>query len=201
MNREKKFIVFGQILLIYIIPVLLLYFNIFSKSSRVLVLFVVSLIIYGILKHEKISLNEIGYIKSFKSYFKEYLVGTLIALSFLILYAYFFNYSPVLNWWKNPHFWLLFVFVSFAQEFLYRGFLPLLLKKISNNFYFLFFINTILFTLLHVIFPNKAVALPLAFLAGVFFNLMYYRFPNLLLISISHSILNFFAVFLGFFLI
>ena len=54
---------------------------------------------------------------------------------------------------------------------------------------------------LHSIFPNPTIGLPIAFIGGLGFALMYMKYPSLLLIIISHSIINFFVVLYGFFVI
>lgn len=59
--------------------------------------------------------------------------------------------------------------------------------------------NAVLFTFLHAVFPNYLINLPLAFVGGIAFASMYYKYPNLWLIMISHAVLNFVAVWYGFF--
>ena len=97
--------------------------------------------------------------------------------------------------------WIFFIPVSFFQEFAFRSFLIPMLRKLYNKNYLIILINAVLFTLLHVIFPNLGIGLPIAFVSGVFFAWLYIKYPNLVLISLTHSVLNIIAVLLGFFAI
>lgn len=72
-------------------------------------------------------------------------------------------------------------------------------KKILNNITIVIIINGLLFSFLHIIFPKPQIMLPLALMAGLGFAFIYYKFQNLILISLSHGILNFFAVLYGLF--
>ena len=90
---------------------------------------------------------------------------------------------------------------SFFQEFAFRSFLIPRLKIIFNNNYYVIFINAILFTLMHIIYFNLGIVIPLVFVAGIFLAWLYSKYPNLILISLVHSVLNITAVLLGFFII
>lgn len=59
--------------------------------------------------------------------------------------------------------------------------------------------NALIFTFAHVIYPNKKINLPLIFVAGMAFAVIYFYYPNLILIAISHIILNYAALLFGFF--
>jgi membrane protease YdiL (CAAX protease family) len=54
---------------------------------------------------------------------------------------------------------------------------------------------------LHVIFPNPMIGLPIAFIGGIGFAVMYLRYPSLPLIILSHALINFFVVLYGFFVV
>jgi membrane protease YdiL (CAAX protease family) len=94
-----------------------------------------------------------------------------------------------------------FIPISIFQEFAFRSFLIPRLKIIYKNELFIIFFNAILFTLIHIIYPNWGVGLPLAFFSGIFFAWLYIKYPNLILVSIAHAVLNITAVLLGFFVI
>jgi membrane protease YdiL (CAAX protease family) len=85
------------------------------------------------------------------------------------------------------------------QEIAYRGFLFPKLKELTNSWLVIIFVNTILFTILHAIYPMPGLMLPVAFISGLALAVMYRFYPNLILISLSHAILNFIAVLHGFF--
>lgn len=191
-----------QIFFIFILPIVLLYFEIIPKAYRIFVLIFMSLCIYGAMWHEKWSKQVIGIARgTYKKYFLPYIIFSITGCVLLILYAKTLGNNPNPNWWKLPHFWFLFLLVSFFQEFAYRSFLSVLLSRLSSSVYVQVFFNALLFTFLHIIYPNKLTMLPLAFVGGLFFSYIYSKYPNLILISISHSILNFTAVLYGFFVL
>ena len=66
---------------------------------------------------------------------------------------------------------------------------------------FIICINAAVFAFMHVIYLNSIFVLPMTFIAGIGFAWMYYRYKNLILISVSHTVLNFIAVAMGFFII
>jgi membrane protease YdiL (CAAX protease family) len=189
-----------QILLIFVLPIILLFFNIIKKRFRLLLLFLISLLAIGIVFVEKISANNLGLrIDNFRISIFPYAIFTIVALIAIFLFAFLLRRKPDVNWKKDIHFLYLFIPISALQEFLYRGFLFFKLESVSTNIFWVILANTVLFTLLHVIYRDIKVNIPFAFVAGLGFSLMYYYYPNLILISISHMILNYFAVFFGFF--
>lgn len=201
-SLSKEQIVLGQIFLIFIAPVLLIYYGFIPRESRMIVLIVVSLFVYSIILKEKWSNSELGFVKNnFKKYLIPYLVFMIVGVFTIILYARNFDMQIQDLWWTKPHFLFLFIFVSFLQEFAYRGFLIPKLKMIFTDRLGVVFINALLFTLLHIIFPIPQVMLPLAFIGGLVFSVLYIKYPDLILVSIAHSVLNFVAVLYGFFVI
>jgi membrane protease YdiL (CAAX protease family) len=200
-TEHKKFLAWAQIVLIYVLPIVLFYYRILPQDLRMIVLGVMCLLIYGIMQKEHLDLSHIGLTVPIKKYFKPYFLWTFLAALFIVGYSVVFDFSPQASWWINPHFWFIFALVSFFQEFAYRGFLPILLKRITKSPLIEIFLNALLFTLLHVLFPHLFIALPLAFLGGLFFSMLYHFYPDLILVSISHAVLNFLAVMFGFFVL
>lgn len=200
-TEHRKFLAYAQIALIYVIPIVLFYYRILPEGLRMIALGVMCLFIYGIMRREHLDHSHIGLAVPIKKHFKPYLLWTLTAALFIIGYSLVFDFTPSATWWINPHFWFPFLLVSFFQEFAYRGFLPILLKRITRSPLIEIFLNAFLFTLLHVLFPHLFIALPLAFLGGLFFSTLYHFYPDLVLVSVSHAILNFIAVMFGFFVL
>jgi len=195
-----KFYVLLQILIIFVLPIGLLYFNIIKKKYRLALLFLSSILVLGIVFIEKIPAHSLGIrTDNLVSSILPYIIFTALALVAILLLALFLHRKPSANWKKDPHFLYLFIPISFLQEFLYRGFLFPKLSSISTNFFWIILANTVLFALLHIIYNNRRINVLFASVAGLSFALMYYFSPNLILISISHAILNFFAVLFGFF--
>jgi len=76
-----------------------------------------------------------------------------------------------------------------------------MLRRVFVNPWFIIILNAALFALMHVIYLNAMFVIPVTFIAGLGFAWMYYKYKNLVLISISHTILNFVGMIMGFFII
>ena len=200
-NEPSKKIIIAQILVIFLSPVALLYFGILPYNFRFILLTISALFIYGIIEHEHWTHKEMGLrMDNFKEAFPFYLVFTILGICALLFVDHAVNLPDIDSRISLIRSWAFFIPISFFQEFGFRSFLVPRLKEIfKNNYIAIIFINTVLFTLIHVIYPNLGIGLPVAFVAGIFFTWLYLKYPNLLLITISHSILNIIAVLLGFF--
>jgi membrane protease YdiL (CAAX protease family) len=199
--KKEREIVWVQILYLYLIPILLLYFKVVPSNFRILMLLVVTFLIYGIARYEKWDSEDFGIQKDWKKYFWSYLIFTIAGVGILFLVEELEIGKPFLNWWKNAKFLLLFIPLSFIQELIFRGVLMNMLRRVFTNKWFIIFLNASLFALMHIIYLKSYFTLPLAFIAGIGFAWMYYKYKNLILISASHAILNFIAMILGFFII
>ena len=192
-----------EIIFLFIVPIALLYFGIIPIEYRIFVLLIFSLFIFGIIRKQKWKDEELGLTtKNISQAFAPYAIATTIALALIIFAAQQFNFHPVTqHWWTNPHFLFLFMVVSFFQEFAFRGFLMPLLKKVFPDSFTIITVNALLFSGMHAIYPFPYIGLPFAFIGGLFFAILYHKYPNLILISISHAILNFAVVWFGLFMI
>lgn len=203
MHAPSKKLIWAQIFLIFVLPVLLLYFKIVPANWRMILLVISSLFIYGIIRHEHWTYEDMGIRHdNFKKALPFYLLFTFLGLVALFLIYYKVNIPrevyTKLFYLRN---FVFFLPSSFFQEFAFRSFLMPRLRIIFDNKYYIIFVNAILFTLMHTIYLSLGVVLPLVFVAGVFFAWLYLKYPNLVLISLAHSALNLIAVLLGFFVI
>ena len=199
-SREKE-LVFLQILYLYVIPVLLLYFKVVPGDFRFVMLFGIALLMYGIVKHSHWTYLDLGIFKEFSRDIGPYLLFTIAGVGFLFWLSNIVPHNPFLEWWENTKFLLLFIPISILQEVIFRGILMKLLREAFSNKVFVIGLNAAVFAMIHVIYSNATFVLPMTFIAGIGFAWIYYRYPNLILISISHTILNFVAMILGFFVI
>ncbi len=198
MNQQKELVLY-QIFFIFVLPIALLVFGIVPLEWRMLVLCVAMLFMYGIIQNEKISDNTMGISLNFKKHIVPYLIFTLIGAIVFVKLSDFLSINPNIVWWQHAHFLFLFLPVSLLQEIAYRGFLFPKLKELTKSWLVIIFVNTILFTILHAIYPMPGLMLPVAFISGLALAVMYRFYPNLILISLSHAVLNFIAVLHGFF--
>jgi uncharacterized protein len=202
MYKPSKRLKITQIFIIFVLPVFLLYFHIIPLGWRMILLLISALFIYGIIRKEEWSYEKMGLRHdNFKKAFPFYLFFTAIGVFLLFLLDTKFGMPNVETKKYILQTWIFFIPISFFQEFAFRTFLMERLKEIYDNKFLIILINAVLFTLIHTIYPNLGIGLPLAFISGVFFAWLYIKYPNLVLISISHAILNITAVLLGFFTI
>lgn len=200
MKKSSKGLIILQTFFIFVLPVVLLYFNILSPNWRFILLVVNSLAIYGIIRHEHWSHKDMGIrYDNFKKALPDYVFFTVLGVIFLFIIDHKVNMPDVDTRIFFIKTFAFFIPISFFQEFAFRSFLIPRLKEIFDNNYFVVFVNAILFTLIHVIYPNIGIGLPIAFVGGIFFAWLYIKYPNLLLVSMAHIILNITAVLLGFF--
>lgn len=203
-NRHEKELVFAQILYLYIIPTLLLYYGVIPGQFRLLMLFGVALLLYGIIKRAKWTYADMGITKDFMQGALPYAVFTIVgvaSLYFISRVAPMFDERPHYKWWEDMRFLLLFIPISVLQEIVFRGILMKFLRHAFKSPFFIITLNASLFALIHVIYLNSILILPITFVGGIGFAWLYYKYPNLILISISHTILNFVAMILGFFVL
>ncbi len=200
LTKEKE-LVWVQILYLFVIPTLLLYFKVIPGDFRIVMLFGVAVLMYGIVKKNKWTYSDLGIFKKFMKDFYPYALFTLAGVGFLFWLSEIVPHNPFLNWWKNAKFLLLFIPISIIQEVVFRGVLMKLLRKAFLSQTFVIGLNAAVFALIHVIYDNSTFVLPMTLIAGIGFAWMYYKYPNLILISISHTILNFVAMAFGFFVI
>lgn len=199
-KRERE-LVWAQILYLFVIPTLLLYFKVLPGNFRFLLLGVVSLLLLGIVRHAKWTYADMGIKRDFMKDIVPYSIFTVGGVFFLIWLAQIVPHEPFLNWWENVRFLILFIPLSVIQEVIFRGILMNMERRVFKSQIFIIGLNALIFAMMHVIYLNSIFVLPMTFIAGVGFAWMYYQYENLPLISISHTILNFVAVILGFFVI
>jgi membrane protease YdiL (CAAX protease family) len=199
---EQADVALSQVILLFVLPVILLYFHIFPIESRLVVLLVFSLLIFGIIRKEGWKDEDVGLsFRKIRQALPAYTIATIVGVIFIILVANTFHLTPPFLWWMNRKLLALFVFVSVFQEFAFRGFLIPVLGKIFHRNFAIVLINAVLFAGMHSIYSFPIIALPVAFVGGLVFAGLYIKYPNLILISIMHCILNFVAVGYGFFAI
>ena len=199
--RREKELVWVQILYLFVAPVLLLYYKVLPGNFRFLMLFVVAVLLYGIVKYDHWTYVDLGIKRNFMKDIVPYSLFTAGGVFLLVWLAQVVPHSPFLEWEENAKFLLLFIPISVLQEIIFRGILMNMLRRAFTSPIFIILLNASVFSLMHVIYLNSIFVLPMTFIAGVGFAWMYYKYHNLPLISASHTILNFIAMILGFFIV
>lgn len=199
--KHKRELVWLQILYLFLVPILLIYYNVIPSSFRVPLLLVVTILIYGVTRYENWNNQDFGIQANWKKYFWQYLIFTIVGVAGLFILEKLKIGSPFINWWKNIKFLLLFIPLSFAQEIVFRGILMNMFRRVFKSPVFIILLNASVFSLMHIIYLNSAFVLPVTFVGGIGLAWIFYKYPNLVLISFSHTILNFIGMILGFFVI
>lgn len=183
-----------QIILFFVVPVILAYFWKAPFRYRFYFLFLTPLSLIGIIFSEQQTLRDIGIrIDNLATSIIPYCLFTLLGTALLIYIAKLRN-KKLYHLIFTKEFlgiWLLHVGISVLQQFSFSGFLlPKLQILFEGSLAPVFLTYAFLFSFLHIIYRNKNTVLPLTFLSGLGFSGIYYFFPNLILISFSHTILN-----------
>jgi membrane protease YdiL (CAAX protease family) len=196
---NKKEIALIQIFFIFIAPIALLATRIVPMEYRMLVLCTSLLLIIGIIRYEKLSDRELGIRRFSYGAVFWYLFFTSIGILGLWYIGHIFGLTRVLQWWEVQHLFFPFIPVSLLQEIAYRSFLFPKLRQLFSSTPLIIFLNAILFGILHSIYPSPLLMVGVSTVGGLGFALLYNRYPNLWLVSASHIVLNFMAIYLGFF--
>ena len=191
-----------QIFVVFILPIFLINFGLLALKYRSAMLISLVTILVAIVITEKWTPSMLGFdLHRIKKYILPYMVFTILGILVATTFGEQMGREELDKWWQYNHFIYGFFIVSLFQEIAYRGYLvPALGKLISRPIYILI-ANAILFTFLHSIFPNPIIGLPLAMIGGLGFAYMYMKYPSLILITLSHALINFFVVLYGFFAI
>jgi len=172
--------------------------NIISVEYRLFLLFGVSavMVIYGFstLTPSTMGLTIHNFIKGLAPWG----VTTLCMLIGIWIAAQLLRHKHAEDPLRDPHFLFLFIPISIVQQFMYQS---VLLQKLLQTFDPLpaIVICGLCFGYMHTIFPRRWRNFTLAMTGGIFFSSLFYFYPNFLLAILSHMILNFAAVYFGFF--
>jgi membrane protease YdiL (CAAX protease family) len=191
-----------QVFIVFVLPILLIKANLIEIEDRIWVLGILISLLMGVLIKEKWTWTMLGATTyRIKKYFLPYVVFTVATILLCYIFSENIGHEELNGWWKHGHFLYGFFIVSLFQEIGYRGYLIPALGKILKKPVLIVLVNALLFMFLHVIFPNPMIGLPIAFIGGIGFAVMYLRYPSLPLIILSHALINFFVVLYGFFVV
>lgn len=187
-----------QILLFLVFPVLLLALGLVPLNQRgtVLVVVIAATVLLSFL--ERIPAKELGIrTNNFKKTLAPYTIFTLIGVGGLFLLSQLFYKSPLPNWWTYSHLQWAFLPISAVQEFVYRAFYQTKLQKLISPWKAIL-VTTLLYSGMHILWKGPLI-LAMTFGGGLAWGYLWYKYPNFYLITLSHTVLNFLAIYLGFF--
>jgi len=185
---------------LFMLPILLLYVGVIPMGYLRVILFAFVLITIWLVRREHWGLRELGIRKdNLVKLLPIYTIFTAVGVVVIILAAKIMGITPMVNWTSSSHLLFWFMPISVAQEFIFRGFYLTKLKSVYKSPVIAILLNVVVFAVMHIIYPNPLFTLLVGVISGLGFALIYYYKPNLILISIAHTILNFVAVYYGFF--
>ncbi len=189
-----------EIIILFVLPVLLIFFKAIPFKYKVHILALICSIVSIIIVNEGWTMQKLGLrIDNLQISILPYMLFAIVAPIGLFVVARVLNKNKVLQWWKKTHFLFGFIYISFLQEFLFRGFLIPKLQTILSSYFLIILINSLLFAFIHIIYLNNYQSLLIIFIGGIGFATIYTYYPNLILITVLHSILNFVCVLFGFY--
>jgi membrane protease YdiL (CAAX protease family) len=206
-----EWVIILQIFLFFILPPLMIYARLLPPIFGFKLLFVpfkvhtiflsfIGLLIIISSYFEGLTLFDLGIrFDNFKVSFLPYLFVTIFALFVIFIYTKKKKKKPRFTKGLKSHFLGMFLVVSIFQEFAYRAYLIPKLLSLTSSIFLVIVLNALLFVFLHSIFLEKKEITILLFFFGLIFASVYVFYPNLILASISHAILNFMVVLYGFF--
>lgn len=198
MVKKEVTKIYWQLLFLLIIPVLILVFGLAPLSIRRYILDVVVVGTVVLAFVEKISLKDLGIrTDNLKQSFFPYTLFTISGVVILFFLSSSLGKTPLSNWWNYSHLTWAFLPISLVQEFVYRAVFQTKLQKAMKPMSAILII-TFLYSGMHILWKDPLILI-MTFGAGLGWGYLWYRYPNLYLITISHALLNFLAIYLGFF--
>lgn len=190
------------IVVLFLIPITLVLTGTISASWRLWLLAGIGVIVATIQLHAPYSLDTTFLHipdSSFDAALLDYVIGTATGIMGLWVLHKLFRTNTVTAWYRDPHFLFLFIPISFAQQFLYQGFLLPVAIVATNSWGWGVIITALTFGYMHSIYPNPLRHMTIGTLGGTLFALLFTIAPNLYVAVLSHMILNWVAVYNGFF--
>jgi uncharacterized protein len=183
--------------LVYILPVMLVLYDLFPFAWRFCTLIVVAAIIASIGYLYRFSAVELGFTSSqLRSAVKAIAVPTL-ATAILMIFYHHQQGARLDNSAYSWPFYLFFIGLSVPlQEFLFRGFLFALLTRLKLAVWGQVILSALLYSFVHIIYRDLP-TLIFTFLFGLAWSVYYARFRNIYSIIFSHALLGSIAILLG----
>jgi len=188
------------IVILFVLPVVLMSFKIIPFKYKIHALGLVAFLLMLIVLLKGWGTQKLGLqLPAVGEFALPYLLFTCgLGIALLIISKLTKNTGKE-RWWKDSHFIYGFILVSALQEFVFRGFLIPELQSIFSSTILVVLVNALLFAFMHIIYSDNKYSLLMIFVGGIGFATMYIYYPSLILIAISHTVLNFIAVYFGFF--
>lgn len=200
LRKASREVILLQILIIFVAPIFALYYGFIDSHAKFFLLGFSALIIYSIINREKWDYHDLGLrVDNIKSAWPYYTIITLLMIITLFILEHFLSVNHVNTTQMVLQRLIFFIPISVLQEFAFSVFLLKRLQLLFGRSSLIIFINALVFTFIHIIYPLMPVVAIFLFISSVVSSIVYLYKPNFLLVSISHCVANITAVLLGFF--
>lgn len=198
MVKKKILSVTFFILVLYILPITLLWIEIIPFKYRYDLLYIMSFIIGCYVILSKYSLHELAMsVDSFKSTYKPYIIVTISILLVLFFFTSLKIFSPPkqLEW---KFFYTFYVFISSPlQEFCCRSvFFARLHKAGLNNKWIQILLSASVYSYMHVPWKDFSTII-VTFFMGLIWGYLFFKKPNYYMVTLSHTVLGLSSILLG----
>jgi membrane protease YdiL (CAAX protease family) len=199
-NRLGRLLSLPVLVVLFLGPVALLYFGIVPLHLRFWLGGAGCLLAFSIVAYDRWPPRKLGIrLDNLRSALLPYALFTAAGVLAIVLVAHLTGRTARPHWWQDPFVRSHLVPICLLQEAVFRGFLMPALREVCRSAIAVIVWNALLFAGMHLIYPDLTVSLPLIFAGGLGFAAIYYVYPNLILVSASHVVLNFAALLYCFF--
>lgn len=144
-------------------------------------------LLYLLSKNEIIFSLDVLNFENFRSAITTYFAFTVVAVLTLWMLQ---TYLVFPDWLKDDEVVTFLLVHALIQEIVFRTYLVSRLKLFITKPVPLALVSGLIFASAHAILPDAFVVVLLTFIAGTIWSYLYFKFPNLLFIVISHVIIN-----------
>ena|SRR3989344_7283425 len=142
---------------------------------------------YLIRRKELLAKKDFFNFRNSKSAIISYFTFSIIA----ILFLWFFKDKISLPIWLSDNDWLWFMaFHVLFQEIIFRAYLVNRLKFVFKNPFLIAIISGGIFGLAHFILPDALLVVIFTFISGTVWSFLYFKYPNLIYVWLSHLAIN-----------
>jgi membrane protease YdiL (CAAX protease family) len=191
--------VISELFFLVILPIMLVKLHIIPPRWRVQTIVLVFLSCLVVLAMRDVDLGSIGFTDdNLPEALELYAVAAALGIAAVFGLAKLYRNQFEKDWYRDTHKIVLFLPLSFMQQFVFQGFILNELLRVTTPGTAVI-ITAALFGYMHTIYPHPVRNLAITAIAGLYFASLYLIIPNLIAITLAHAVLNFMLINFGFF--
>ena len=201
LRLDNKVYTWLQIILLFVLPVILLLFDVVPYDAHLLFGGIILCLIVGIVLKERWTLSDLGLQLRFKrEAWLVHIAVTIVGVGVIVFLARMLHLpSADISAQGFYHFNPIFLIaLNFAQEFLYRVFLIRKLELVLSRMTLVVIANAFIFAFMHLIFTPPWFMFGVTLIMGAVYAILYIRYRSWILVGLSHTVLNALAIYLCF---